>query len=180
MIRFYHGFFFPVLSRIFCGLLLIASFFVIPQFPLFGIFLMLFFGLAFAVHKGIEFDLQKNKFRSYTTVYGIRFGEWLNLVNYPHLCLLQRHYSKGPIYNRYSVYDDVYERNEGSFDPDYSRIEIIITGNDFRKKILVKTEKTEELGRREAERIAQLLGVSFVNYAPKRHPDNPRRKRKTI
>jgi hypothetical protein len=37
-------------------------------------------------------------------------------------------------------------------------------------------EETEEKGKAEATRIAEMLGKNFVAYSPKRSPNNPRKR----
>ena len=165
MIRFKQGFFFPFTMRIFCGILILVSFGILIQIPVFGFILICIFGLAFGVVKGIEFDIKQNIFRSYVALYGIKTGKWLPLQDYPFICLLRRNYSmktglKG-----------------ASINSNFSTSEVILTDTQYRKKIFIIEMPSEEAGVKEAERIAQLLGKDFVPYAPKRHPNNPRRKK---
>ncbi|MCD6066575.1 MAG: hypothetical protein K0S33_1401 [Bacteroidetes bacterium] len=92
MLQFPQGFFFPFTARIFSGILMMFALLAMMNSLFFGILLVFIFALPFTVHKGAEFDRNKNSFRTYVSVYGIRAGKWLSLDDFPHICLLRRNY----------------------------------------------------------------------------------------
>ncbi|MFT5778251.1 MAG: hypothetical protein ACI837_001207 [Crocinitomicaceae bacterium] len=125
------------------------------QNPLFGGLAIIAGGFLCSSTYGSQIDLEKNLYREYTAVYGIKRGKWFPLEKMPYLCVLPSRtgttmYSQS---NRATtVIDDTFD--------------ICLLNETHRRKIVWNKMGTKNLAVESAETLAKQIGKSVVQYSP--------------
>ena len=111
-------------------------------------------GISFTRY-GILIDIENDKLKEYFQVFGVKFGKWGLLKNYPYITVLR-------ITERSSVY------SQSNLEHTTRNIvyRITLLNHNHYEKILLKQFNDEEKANKEAEEYAQLFGFEKVIYSP--------------
>ena len=121
-----------------------------------AVILILLGGLGAFSTTGVEIDTDNKQFRTYSSFFGFKTGNWKNLSNYPFLCIFK---SK----KRYSMFSQANVQTsyvETGFD-------IFLLNQSHRERILVNIAETKEQATEAAKELAAQLKIQLVQFNPK-------------
>lgn len=118
----------------------------------------LIFGIGcFATYQwgGVEVNRCEHVFRSYTSILGIRRGEWIDLNKFPFVSVIKR-----------STSQRVYGQSMAGYDHTKQYYSVVLLNQSHRTKYVLKNVMGKEDAISAAERLASLLERELVNYSP--------------
>ena len=105
---------------------------------------------------GVQIDIEQRAYKSYTRIYGFKFGKWQSVDDYPHVSILKSTQSF-TAHSRANI-PGVTGRN--------TFYQVCLLDENHRKKLPLKNEKDQEAATATAKDLAMKLGLSFTKYAP--------------
>ena len=136
-------------------LFLVVGLFKFLTEPLSGLMITFLGGLLCFTFTGIQIDLNDNKYRVYTSFFGLKTGNWKSLEIYKEIAILKslvnyKSYYKAtiPLTSRETYYD------------------IYLLDKTHRKKLLIKRLINKDQSILDAESLASLLKMELTTYKP--------------
>tara|TARA_R110002050_G_scaffold280921_1_gene428108 strand:- start:3322 stop:3822 length:501 start_codon:yes stop_codon:yes gene_type:complete len=130
-----------------------------------GLFAALFqiFALAFSLvgvfvslsYNGIQLDLAKQRYRSYSNIFGFKFGNWESLKKFCHLGILRREDS----YKAFSYAMSSFENSAVYFG-------VFLLNKNHRQKLEIQRHGNKEAALEAAKKLAKELDLELVKYQP--------------
>ncbi len=109
------------------------------------------FGLSY-----IEIDLNQNRYRECSNIFGLKFGKWMPLPKYPFITLFKQKLSStaSSISNRKAItsYELVYN--------------MYLLNQTHRKKVLINRESNKKIAEKKLLDFSKILSASIVKYNP--------------
>ncbi len=149
------GFSFNLIQRLVSWFLFLSSLLVIFGAPWLGIPLTLLFLYGATGSYGMQIQADKDRFREYQSLAGIRWGKWKSLKEYPDVAILTE--NKG-----YAVYS---QSNRRTADTDLSYGVYLLTPS-HRVRVEVSTFKEKQEAKKFAEELAMVLLKKYTVYNP--------------
>lgn len=155
MIQHRHGFSFAFPIVIVSVVITIAGIVEINENPILGIGLTLFCAFFWSSSYGVQIDISSQRLREYTSMYGIKKGNWKPLNNLPYITVIKsksgmKTYSRS---NRSTSYiEDMYE--------------VCLLSENHRQKVPVKKFDTIEDAKSYSQDLAKELNKNIVVYKP--------------
>ncbi|WP_196889187.1 hypothetical protein [Aureivirga sp. CE67] len=148
---------FPNAIVFFGYLILILSIFVFIDFRfLVGIMLVFFGGLFAFSFTGVMFDIEKQRFKEYSSYFGIKVGKWKKLEEFPYIGIL----TKNLVQSTSSLSQNKSKTRSQAFD-------ICLMSENHRIKIPVKRFFDKEKATFAAEKMEVDLPVKLAVYSPR-------------
>lgn len=111
-----------------------------------------FIALSF---NGIEINPKIKTFRSYSNIFGLKFGKWESLEDYPDLCVMLRKDS----YRAYSY-------SMSSMTDSNNYYGLFLLSKNHRKKLEIQRHGESQAAIEAAKKLAELLNLNYVKYQP--------------
>ena len=145
-----------IMIRIMGVIMQLMGLYKVVDYPLVAILVFALGCFATYQWQGVEIDKKKKQFRSYTSLLGIKRGEWLGLDKFPYLTILKR-----------STVERVYGQSMAGYDHTKAFYSIVLMNESHRTKYVLKNIQGLEEAKKEAQIIAAELEKPLVSYSPK-------------
>lgn len=136
--------------------------------PILGVVLILAGSFIITSSYGTQIDVDKNQFREYGSIFGIKNGEWKSLNKMPNITVLK---------NRIGV--RVYSQSNRSTVNTDDSYEVCLLNESHRAKVTIQKFETEHQALKYGEQLASKLKKEVVHYNPvvSKTTQNRRRRR---
>ena len=148
--------FFPPITRVLGYLIMIIGAIAMYTNGFETLFIVLIgFAISFST-KGVLIDVAGNRLKEYNSFFFIKFGKWIPLGNYPYLTVLE-------------ITEKTTMSSHGTLAGNSSRemvYRITLLSDNHYQKLLIQQLKNKEEAHKEAEKIADLIGVEKTVFSP--------------
>ncbi len=121
-----------------------------------GAIILLVGGFIALSYNGIEIDDISGRYRSYTSIYGVKFGEWKTTNEFPYISVLKKTEST-TAHSRANI---------ASTTSRETFYEVCLLNKTHRKKLVLKRAYTPEEANEFAEKLTTFLDAEITIYKP--------------
>lgn len=141
---------------IYAGYIILAIGIIFSLMLLWGGLILILLGYFVSQsYNGIQINAESKQYRSYSHIFGMKFGAWKSLNSYCYLSVLPRKDS----YRAYSYAMSSMTDSDNYFG-------IFLLSQNHRKKLEIRRHGQKDAAFVEAQEIAEILNLKLVKYQP--------------